>query len=122
MIDFVSTRESTTADDAACCRLFAAIIALAIRDCVKPPNAAERSGKATRITMDADALSAMTFLFGKGSPFAGYAALIEMSANDIRRALLNSEGRRGAELQDKDFRLLRQRLRWSGIDPMEVMK
>jgi hypothetical protein len=122
VIDFLSTRDSTTADDAACCRLFTAIIALAIHDCVKQPNAAERSGKANFCTMDRDAYSAITFLFGKDSPFAGYASLIGTSANDIRRALLNSEGRRGSELQSKDFRLLRMRLWWSGIDPTEVMK
>ncbi len=122
MIDFLSTREQTTADDAACARLFAAIIARAIRDCVAQPNKAERAGTATAATMDRDAYSALQFLFGKPSPFPMYAWLIGADANDIRRALLNGDIKRGAEIQAADFRRLRQRLRYSGIDYAEVMR
>lgn len=121
MIDFLSTRETTTADDAACARLLTAVIAHAIRDCVKAPNAAERKGKADQITMDSDAFSALRFLFGKHSIFPTYAWLIGSSADDIRRALLAGDVKRGSELREKDFRLLRQRLWWSGIDYQAVM-
>jgi hypothetical protein len=122
VIDFLSTREQTTEDDAACARLLAAVIAHAIRDCVKPPNAAERRGTASQITMDPDAFSALRFLFGKHSAFPLYAWLIGADAPAIRRALLDGDIKRGSELKAADFRLLRQRLWYSGIDYMEVMK
>jgi len=117
MIDLVSTRPGTDKPTAACCHLLTAVIALALKDLCRPPNAREKKGPPLRLEdMDFIALDAIQFLFGKTSVFPRYADLIGTSADDIRRALLKGDIRQGYELRDKDFRIFHARLRWSGIE------
>lgn len=117
MIDFVSTRPGVDKQTAACSQLLTAVIALAIKDLCRPPNSSEKKGTPPSMAqIDAIALDAVQFLFGKDSVFPYYADLIGSSAEDIRRALLKGEIRPGHELRDKDFRIFRARLRWSGIE------
>ncbi len=86
MIDFVSTRQGTDAQTAACARLLAAVIAQAIRDACKPPGVDERRKDRN---LDGEAWRALDFLFGAGPAFALYAGLIGSSAETIRAALRN---------------------------------
>ena len=117
MIDFVSTRPGVDKSTAACSQLLTAVIALAVKDLCRPPNAREKKGAPIRLEeMDFIALDAIQFLFGKTSVFPRYAELIGSSAEDIRRALIKGEVRQGHELRDKDFRIFNARLRWSGIE------
>lgn len=67
------------------------------------------------IDIDQEALSALRFLFARQSPFSLYCSLIGAGAEDIRRALIDPDKTRGNELKDKDFRILRARLTWSGL-------
>ena len=86
MIDFVSTRQTTDAQTAACARLLAAVIALAIKDACKPMTAYEKRNERN---LDSEARQAIRFLFGADSVFPLYASLIGSSAKAIRFALLN---------------------------------
>ena len=118
MIDLVATREGIDKNTQSCARLLTAIISLAIRDACKPPNSKERKGKPQKTEIDRDALSAILFLFDDdaNSNFGLFASLIGVEAPSIRRALLEGEVKYGAELAHRDFRILRARLAWSGID------
>jgi hypothetical protein len=83
MIDFVSTRDGTEPQTAACARLLTYIITTAIKDASEPYNPDEhRTGPAAR---------AMDFLFGPESIFPLYAKLIGSSAEAIRAALLRDD-------------------------------
>jgi hypothetical protein len=117
MIDLVSTRPGTDKPTATCCHLLTAVIALAIKDLCRPPNAREKKGAPIALEeMDFLALDAIQFLFGKTSVFSHYAELIGTTADDVRRALIKGEIRQGYELRDKDFRIFNARLRWCGIE------
>jgi len=115
VIDFVATRQGTDPKAAACARLLTAVIAMSIRDACRPPNKAEKRGNPRVIDIDQEALSALRFLFARRSPFSLYCSLIGAGAEDIRRALIDPDKTRGNELKDKDFRILRARLTWSGL-------
>jgi len=112
MIDFVSTRQTTDAQTAACARLLAAVIAQAIKDACKPMTADEKRN------LDSEARQAIQFLFGADSVFPLYASLIGSSAEAIRFALLNKAedmvpaASRG--FSDMDRRILKGRMRWRG--------
>ena len=84
MIDFVSTRETTSPETAACCALIAAIIAQAVRDATQPLTKEELR---RRTNIDADAKQAMRFLFNEGTDFPRYAKPIGMSADALRTRL-----------------------------------
>ncbi len=115
MIDFVSTRQTTDAQTAACARLLAAVIAQAIKDACKPMTADE---KRKERNLDSEARQAIQFLFGADSVFPLYASLIGSSAEAIRFALLNkAEDMAPAEsrgFSDMDRRILNGRMRWRG--------
>ena len=116
MIDFLSTRVTTNADDAACSRLFAAVIAQAIWDATKAPNAEEKAGTANELTMDPDAFSALRFLFGKRSVFPLYAEFIGADPRDIRRALVEGNPKVQSEIGRRNWRAMRARLRMMNLD------
>ena len=120
MIDLVSTRPGIRPDQAACARLFSAIIARAVLDAVREPNMTERAGKATRRTIDKHAMSALEFFF-EPSEFERFADLAGLDARDIRRALVAGKFARGphSPLDENHARILRLRLRLSGIDYRE---
>ena len=125
MIDFLSTRPGIKPEEAACSRLFAAIIARAVLDAVQPPNAIERKGRATRETMDRHALDALEFLFGRPSLFPYYAGLMGADERNIRRALVAGNfatGGRYSFFAENNARLLRSRLYWSRINYEEGLK
>lgn len=88
MIDFVSTRSGTSPDTASCCRLIAAVIALAIKDAGEALVGTETR----RNQIASDAHDAIVFLFGPASLFDQYAKMIGSSAESIRRALLGDGG------------------------------
>jgi len=113
VIDFVSTREGTEPQTAACAQLLSAVIAQAIRDaCIKPT---EKEQKAKR-NIDTEASDAIRFLFGKNSVFQAYAQLIGADAEQIRNALLNrAEDTISAtkkQFGDQERRILRARVEW----------
>jgi hypothetical protein len=120
MIDLISTRPGISPDQAACARLFSAIIARAVLDAVCDPNGAEKAGKATRRTIDRHAMSALEFLF-EPSAFEHYADLAGLDARDLRRGLIAGNFVRGphSPLNETHARILRLRLRLSGIDYRE---
>lgn len=124
MIDFYSTRPGVHPEDACCARLLTAIIAQAIWDTLRPLTATEKAGKATRSTMDQEALDALNFLFAKPSVFPLYAGLIGSDARDIRRALLEGNFKRGKDspMRERDARIIRARLNWSRINYEEGLK
>jgi hypothetical protein len=117
MIDFVSTRDTTDPQTAACARLLAAVITQAIGDASTPPNKEEK--KECR-NLNTDALSAIDFLFGNGSVFHLYADLIGASAESIRHALINVRQAPGLNTRvtykEEDQRILLIRLRWHRIN------
>ncbi len=115
MIDFVSTRQTTDAQTAACARLLAAVIAQAIKDACKPMTADE---KRKEKNLDSEARQAIQFLFGTDSVFPLYASLIGSSAESIRFALLNKAEDMvqvaSRSFSDMDRRVLKGRMRWRG--------
>ena len=115
MIDFVSTRQTTDAQTAACARLLAAVIAQAIKDACKPMTADEKRKKKN---LDSEARQAIQFLFGTDSVFPLYASLIGSSAESIRFALLNKAEDMvqvaSRSFSDMDRRVLKGRMRWRG--------
>jgi hypothetical protein len=117
MIDFVSTRETTDPQTAACARLLATVIAHAISDASTPPN---REEKKQGRNLNSDAIAAIDFLFGNGSVFPLYADLIGASAESIRHALINVRQAPGLNTRvtykEEDQRILLIRLRWHRIN------
>ena len=112
MIDFVSTRQTTDAQTAACARLLAAVIALAIKDACKPMTAYE---KRKERNLDSEARQAIRFLFGADSVFPLYASLIGSSAEAIRFALMNKADdmvpAASSRFSDVDRQILEWRMR-----------
>jgi len=125
MIDFVSTRQTTDAQTAACARLLAAVIAQAIKDACKPMTADE---KRKEKNLDSEARQAIQFLFGTDSVFPLYASLIGSSAESIRFALLNKAEDMvqvaSRSFSDMDRRVLKGRMRWRGefMQPNQTAK
>jgi hypothetical protein len=113
MIDFVSTRETTDQQTAACARLLSAVIAQAIKDASSPATDAEKKGNKNTC---GTARSAISFLFDNDSVFPLYASLIGSSAESIRAALLekpiNSIQSKNSAYGENERRILSARLRW----------
>jgi hypothetical protein len=116
MIDFVSTRETTDPQTAACARLLATVIAHAISDASTPPS---RDEKKQGRNLDSDAIAAIDFLFGEDSVFPLYADLIGASAESIRHALINVRQppalNTRVTYREEDQRILLARVRWHRI-------
>lgn len=89
MIDFVSTRETTDPQTAACCRLLAAVIAQAVADACSSLTPQE---KEAHKNIESDARGAIEFLFGDRPTFDGYAKLIGLPTQAFRDALLQTDG------------------------------
>ncbi len=117
MIDFVSTRETTDPQTAACARLLATVITHAISDASTPPN---REEKKENRNLNADALAAIDFLFGEDCVFPLYADLIGSSAESIRHALINVRQlpalNTRVTFREEDQRILLARVRWHRIN------
>jgi hypothetical protein len=112
MIDFVSTRQTTDPQTAACARLLAAVIAQAIKDACAPMSGEEKKQERN---LNTDARQAIKFLFGADSVFPLYAVLIGSSADDIRAALLrraNAAGDADRGISDMQRRIVAGRMRW----------
>lgn len=115
MIDFVSTRETTDPQSAACARLLAAVIAHAINDAASKITSNEKKDDKY---IDSKARSSIDFLFGNDSVFPLYASLIGSNAASIRAALLKPTdcAIRVSGLTEIQSRAIRQRVRrWEEI-------
>ena len=113
MIDFVSTRETTDQQTAACARLLSAVIAQAIKDA---SSAVTDGEKKSNKNIRGGARAAISFLFDENSVFPLYANLIGSSAESIRSALLEnptsmSRGK-NSFYGENERRILSARLRW----------
>lgn len=89
MIDFTSSREGADPQTKACCRLLAAVIVQAIRDAAMPLSATE---KRAGYNLQREPRKAVLFLFGTGTCFPAYCALIGLSAHHVRQALTADHG------------------------------
>lgn len=117
MIDFLSTRPKTSAEDARCARLLTAIIASAIHDASEKPSPAEVKNQRN---LCKNACAAIHWLFDKESVFPLYCSLMGVDAESIRRALINTDTMPGSDA-DKTYgaaqrRSLRARYRWLAND------
>ncbi len=117
MIDFLSTRENTSAEDARCARLLAAVIGSAIQDASEQPSHEEI--KKQRNLCKAPC-AAIHWLFDKESVFPLYCQLIGLEAESIRNALLERDAMPDSAA-DKLFkpshrRAVRMRYRWLAND------
>ena len=118
MIDFVSTRETTDTQSAACARLLAAVIARAIEDAKTPFSEKEKLEKKN---ISHHASAAIKFLFKEPSVFPLYASLIGTSAEAIRTALLEPStemSKQSRQYGEMDRRIVARRLRWSRMSGM----
>lgn len=113
MIDFVSTREGTDQQTAACAKLLAAVIAHAINDACTPIGYREKTDSKN---LDVNARDAINSLFSNDSVFPLYASLIGSSAEAIRVALLDKPDTAiivtSKQFSDMDRRILRIRKSW----------
>ena len=117
MIDFISTRNGTSEEDARCARLLTTVITTAIQDASIMPSQREQKEKRN---ISSDARAAIHWLFDKESVFPLYCQLIGMDAESVRRALIFTDNEPGS-VSDKLFtglqrRAIRARYRWLAND------
>lgn len=117
MIDFVSTRPTTSEEDGRCARLLTAVIVAAIEDASEHPAPSEVKNQRNSCT---SACAAIHWLFDEKSVFPLYASLIGLEAESIRKALLSVNTTPDSSA-DKLFRpsqrrALRLRYRWLAND------
>lgn len=115
MIDFLSTRDTTDPETAACARLLTCIISRTIEDACMPPSNHE---KKVRRNLDPDVREALHWMFGETTEiFELYASLIGGNAEAIRKALLQpAEGMAPQTwFTESQRRTLRVRLAWEGL-------
>ena len=112
MIDFVSTRETTDPETAACARLISAIIAQALKDLALRPSREEYDQCRN---LESAAIHSLRFFYDSDSVFPLYAKLIGMDAEAFRAGIANTQQdrfRKTPLFTDQEFSICRRRLEW----------
>lgn len=118
MIDFVSTRVSTDPATRAAAQLIAAGIAQFLRDASQKPTREEQE---RHRNLKWSALSAIEYLFGKGSSFEDHIEMLGGTAAPFRAALLDDRPlQENGPFTHYQRRIIQARYRWWTADPAFV--